>query len=80
MKVEFRLYASLARYMPDQGIRAASHVMDVNEGATIGRLLERLRVPREQVKIIFLNGIHATGDEVLKDGDRVGIFPLVAGG
>jgi molybdopterin converting factor small subunit len=27
-----------------------------------------------------LNGIHARGDEVLKDGDRVGAFPPVAGG
>jgi molybdopterin converting factor small subunit len=27
-----------------------------------------------------LNGIHAQGDEVLKEGDRVGAFPPVAGG
>jgi len=30
--------------------------------------------------MIFLNGLHATGDEVLREGDRVGVFPPVAGG
>jgi molybdopterin converting factor small subunit len=37
-------------------------------------------VPLETVKLIFLNGIHAKDNEVLKDGDRLGVFPPVAGG
>jgi molybdopterin converting factor small subunit len=34
----------------------------------------------DKVKIIFLNGIHASGEETLREGDRVGVFPPVAGG
>jgi molybdopterin converting factor small subunit len=34
----------------------------------------------DRVKLIFLNGLHAQGDEILSEGDRVGVFPAVAGG
>jgi molybdopterin synthase sulfur carrier subunit len=39
-----------------------------------------MSIPPEAPKVIFLNGVHAKGDEVLKDGDRLGAFPPVAGG
>jgi sulfur carrier protein ThiS len=74
MKVELNLYASLARFVPRTG-----H-MEVDGETTILGLLRRLDVPLEKVKIIFLNGIHASGDETLREGDRVGVFPPVAGG
>ncbi len=54
--------------------------MEVPEGSTIRGLLQSLHVPIDSVKLIFLNGVHAGGDEVLKEGDRVGVFPPVAGG
>jgi sulfur carrier protein ThiS len=74
MKVELNLYASLARFVPRTG------PMEVDGETTILGLLRRLDVPMEKVKIIFLNGIHASGRELLKDGDRIGVFPPVAGG
>jgi molybdopterin converting factor small subunit len=77
VKVEVNLYASLARLVPR---RPADRTMDVSEEETILDLLGRLGVPMEKVKIIFLNGIHASGLERLKDGDRIGVFPPVAGG
>lgn len=80
MKVEINFFASLARYMRDKTGSQANRVLDVGEGSTIIDILTRMEVPLEKVKILFLNGIHATGDEVLKEGDRVGVFPPVAGG
>ena len=74
MKVELNLYASLARFVPRTG------PMEVDKETTILGLLRRLDVPLEKVKIIFLNGIHASGNETLREGDRVGVFPPVAGG
>ena len=55
-------------------------MMEVKEGATIKSLVQQLKVPREDIKVVFLNGIHARDDDILKEGDRVGIFPAVAGG
>jgi molybdopterin synthase sulfur carrier subunit len=78
MKIEFRLYASLSAYMPEKS-RGALEI-DVNEGTRIRELLDRFKVPADSVKIIFLNGVHARGGEVLHEGDRVGVFPPIAGG
>lgn len=74
MKVELNLYASLARAVPRTG------PVEIGENTTILGLLMRLGVPMDKVKIIFLNGLHASGDETLRDGDRIGVFPPVAGG
>ena len=74
MNVELNLYASLARSVPRTG------PVEIGENTTILGLLRRLGVPMEKVKIIFLNGLHASGEEILRDGDRVGVFPPVAGG
>jgi molybdopterin converting factor small subunit len=52
----------------------------MEEGATVRKLFEKCQIPFDVPKIIFLNGVHAWGDEGLKDGDRVGAFPPVAGG
>lgn len=80
MKIEVKLYASLGKYMPQEAVEKGQGSLEVGEGTTIKALLENLKVPLETVKLIFLNGIHAKDNEVLKDGDRLGVFPPVAGG
>jgi len=80
MKIEVKLYASLGRYMPQAALEKEKNYLEVGEGTTIKALLQNLEVPLETVKLIFLNGIHAKDNEVLKDGDRLGVFPPVAGG
>lgn len=79
MKVELRLYASFKSHLPENSSGEAC-VVDVAEGTTIRGLLERMNIPAKAPKVIFLNGVHAQGDEVLKEGDRLGAFPPVAGG
>jgi molybdopterin synthase sulfur carrier subunit len=80
MKIQLRLFASLAGYLPDQKTSTFSNLMEIEEGTTIKSLLEGLNVPVEIPKIIFLNGVHADKTAVLKEGDRLGIFPPLAGG
>ena len=79
MKVELRLYASLGRYLPENR-EGNSCILEIEAGTTIQELLHKLNIPLDAPKVIFLNGIHAQGNEVLKDGDRLGAFPPVAGG
>ena len=80
MKIKLKLYASLARYVPEHETNRGSRMTEVEEGKTIRELLEGFSIPAKAVKIIFLNGVHADLDQVLKEGDRVGVFPPVAGG
>lgn len=78
MKIQLNLYASLSRCMPE-GI-PGDHVLELDAGMRVKEILERLGVSMESVKMIFVNGRHATPETVLVDGDRVGVFPPVAGG
>ena len=80
VKIQLRLFASLAGYLPDQKSGGFSNVMEIAEGTTIKALLGNLKIPPELPKIIFLNGVHAEETAVLKDGDRLGVFPPLAGG
>jgi sulfur carrier protein ThiS len=80
MKIELRLFASLSRYRsPESGSKIA-RIIEISEGSTIGSLIEFLGIPPDMVKIVFINGIHAHVDDAIHEGDRIGIFPPVAGG
>ncbi len=80
MKIELRLYASLSRVAA--GVKKSGGVLEVEvkEGTTIWELLKEHEVSVEKVKLIFLNGKKEAGEKRLSDGDRLGVFPPVAGG
>ncbi len=79
MRVDLYLYASFKKFLPEDS-RDNFCSVDVEEGTTVKDLLGRVQIPFNAPKVIFLNGRHAKGDELLKEGDRVGAFPPVAGG
>ena len=79
MKIELKLYASFRQYLPKEA-SGNQGMIQFRDGITINEILKELKIPPEAVKIMFLNGAHAKGDEILQEGDRVGIFPPVAGG
>jgi sulfur-carrier protein len=80
MRIQLNLFASLSRFLPEPRESGFSNLMEIAEGTTIKALLENLQVPPDLPKIIFLNGIHADPASVLKEGDRLGVFPPLAGG
>ncbi len=77
--VRVKLFATLRRHYPDLGIGEAMEV-ELPDGATVGQLMERLGLPADQVKVVFVNGVVRGEDHPLADGDEVGIFPPVGGG
>jgi sulfur-carrier protein len=79
MRLEICLYASLASHLPDKA-DGNSCLMDVEDGVSVETLLTDLNIPLHVAKIIFLNGIHAELSTTLKDGDRLAVFPPIAGG
>ena len=79
MDVHVKLFATLRRQFPDLGIGEAMSVT-LPQGATIAHLVERLDLPDEQVKVVFVNGTVREREFMLSDGDEVGIFPPVGGG
>ena len=79
IRVECRLYAALRLYAPDFGLGEAME-LELPDGTTLAELFELLKVPTGEVKRTFVNGISRGSDHALSDGDRVAIFPPVAGG
>jgi sulfur-carrier protein len=79
MKVQVQLFASLRKYAPDESA-SGPFDMTLQEDATVAEVLDRLGVPEETVKLVFVNGVHAGGETRLGHGDRMGVFPPVAGG
>lgn len=77
-KVELRLFGHLREYLPMQG-EPGVH-MEVPEGFSVQDLIEKLRIPPSDPKIILVNGLHAPREQLLQEGDRVSIFPPIAGG
>ncbi len=52
----------------------------MSAGATVADIVANLDLPKEQVKLIFINGRKAELSTVLQEGDRLGLFPPVGGG
>ena len=51
----------------------------LQEGMTLGELIENLKLPQKPEAVI-VNGAYVKEDYRLQNGDRVSIFPLLAGG
>ncbi len=79
MKIEIRLFATLAPYAHHRDL-AADGTFHIKEPATILDVVSLFGVPEEEIKLVFLNGVRASLDSPLKHGDRVGVFPPIGGG
>jgi len=73
--IQIKLFASLQEFTPP-----SSDKYLIAEDISIHSLLEKLNIPPEKAKLIFINGVKANLSTTLKGGERVGIFPPVGGG
>lgn len=79
MDVDVALFAYLSDYQPDQLGGRHARSFDLAEGATIADVIATLGLP-DQPRIVFVNGRKALEPSELHAGDRLAIFPPVAGG
>ena len=79
IEVKVWLYASLRKYSPETSI-ADAVILQMPERAVLADLLARLDMPKNEVKAAFVNNRQENEDYLLSDGDRVALFPPVAGG
>ncbi|MFH1293644.1 MAG: MoaD/ThiS family protein [Pseudomonadota bacterium] len=79
MQVRVKLFANLCRYFSNV-LPGIPFEVEMPEGTTLSDLVNRLKLPHEEVKVFFVNGRARFLDWTLEPGDEVGIFPLVAGG
>jgi sulfur carrier protein ThiS len=88
MKVHVKLFGTLVRSVSGpilahypQGIHAGSRLeVELPERSTVADLVAHLGLPREELKLTFVNGRPQELDYRLTPGDEVGVFSPVGGG
>ncbi len=79
MRVQIRLFADFQEYLPP-GSDPYSCSLNLEEGATVGQVLEKLKIPESLPMIVLVNGLHRKSEDPLQNGDVLSVFPPVAGG
>lgn len=83
MQITFKLFATLTDYLP-AGREGNVVQLDLDEGATIGSVIETHRLPEKLTHLVLVNGNYiAPADRAtyrLTAGDTLAIWPPIAGG
>lgn len=83
MQITFKLYASLAGYLPAGAVNNAVQI-EVDADSSLDALLQRFGVPREMAHLVLVNGVYQDSEDrarpMLGEGDTVAVWPPVAGG
>ncbi|MFW6161535.1 MAG: MoaD/ThiS family protein [Planctomycetota bacterium] len=77
--VTVALRSILARYRPNPEDRAPFAVQ-LDQGATVGDLLDRLRIDPRLAHLVFVDHVRRDRDAPLENGASVDVFPPIAGG
>ncbi|KKM10162.1 hypothetical protein SY88_15990 [Clostridiales bacterium PH28_bin88] len=54
--------------------------LHIQEGTTLGDVFKQLSIPENHLGLVLVNGRKASLEKKLHEGDRVSVYPLVAGG
>ncbi len=77
MRIEVELIAFIQKYAP-----GGKHVfdMDLQSGATVTTVVEKLGIPDTEPRLTLINGSHAQDDTELHEGDTLVLLTPVEGG
>lgn len=79
MKIEFVIYASLTQFV--SGSVAGKPIsLEIPDNATVNHVLNKMAIPSDMGLILLINGRSGTKDLQLSEGDRLAVFPPIAGG
>ncbi len=79
IEIELRVFGELRRYRKEMAI-GEGQALRCADGSTVKDILSRLGISEGDAKIILVNGRAKKVDDGLDDGDRLALFPAVAGG
>lgn len=77
--IELALFAKFSSRYPDPDGGRGARNLTIESGTTVGDVVGDLGLTDEP-RITFVNGRHAADDRTLAQGDRLALFPPIAGG
>lgn len=79
MKIEVTISKEIDKYL-EINKHGNPFILSIENNKSIKHLMEELGIPEKYVSIILVNMQHKSTNYVLKDGDKLSLFPAVAGG
>ncbi len=83
MNVRVKLYAMLAKYLPESAAKNQADI-SVSDSADVQTVLNSLNLPAEMCHLVLVNGSYLSPSErsghKLSEGDHLAVWPPVAGG
>ena len=82
-EIRVKLYGALTlndEVKKDRNRIKNGFLLTINEPASVGDVLNMLKIPARDVKIVSIGKERVLFDAKLKDGDILHIFPLMGGG
>ena len=79
MRVEVRLFATLATFLPPDGRDGAAEI-EIPEGSTVTDVTRQLGIPPDLARVVLVHGRDLGSEAPLNSRDVVTIFPPLAGG
>ena len=79
MRIEVRLFANLAAFLPPQSRNGAAEV-EIPDGSIVADVTRQLGIPPDLARVVLVNGHDAGSESRLVPRDVVTIFPPLAGG
>jgi len=80
IKIQVKLFGHLVRFYPQARENQGQATLNLPEKSTVQDMIQHLEIPDDMVEVVFVNEEKVSKDQVLKDGDEVGMLPLIAGG
>lgn len=79
MRVSVTCFGAVREYLPE-GTAGNRAEVEIDEGATVGTLVDRLAAPRRLIFSLLVDGTQASIDAELRDGSEVTLMPPFSGG
>lgn len=71
----FRFYEELNDYLPEE-VRKAEFIHSFSHPTSIHYTIRSLHIPCEEIDLILVNGLPVDFSYMLKDNDRVSVYPI----
>ena len=83
MKITFKLFAGLSKYLPKNAKRNEVEIV-IDNGTCLQAVLDYHGVPLTQCHLVLVNGVYVAPSDrptfVLSESDALAVWPPVAGG
>ena len=74
-KATLRFYEELNDYLPEK-MRKVAFTYSFEKPTSIKKLIQSIGIPHEEVDLILVNGISVDFSYMVKDKDRVSVYPI----